>query len=58
MGRNILFWWQLIFIVGLSACNSKPKEILVDNPTEKSISIKFDQTEKIILLPGEIKTIS
>ena len=58
MKRNILFWWQLIFIVGLSACNSKPKEILVDNPTEKSISIKFDQTEKIIILPGEMKTIS
>ena len=58
MKRNLLFGRHLIFIVGLSACNSKPKEILVDNPTEKSISIKFDQTENIILLPGEMKTIS
>lgn len=58
MKGNLLFWRHLIFIVGLSACNSKPKEILVDNPTEKSISIKFDQTENIIILPGEKKMIS
>jgi len=58
MRGNILFGWHVIFIFSLSACNSKPKEILVDNPTEKSISIKFDQTENIIILPGEKKIIS
>lgn len=59
MKRNTYFIWQLIFIIiGFSACNSKPKDILVDNPTEKSISIKFDQTENINLLPGESKIIS
>lgn len=58
MRGNILFGWHVIFIFSFLACNSKPKEILVDNPTEKSISIKFDQSEKIIILPGEMKTIS
>ena len=54
--QNILLLYALI--ISLTACKPDPKEIQIDNPTENPITVKFEQTDEMTILPGEVKTIS
>lgn len=52
------FSFLLLTSILLISCDPAPKLITIDNPTDQSVTVKFEQMEAITIQPNETKKIN